>query len=170
MVDRQSEAMLKAGDAQMLIFESAKYKEGDAQIWILDQQNVKQVMLGATSGLGKETARVLALHGAHVAIMALKLDDGLAIKETIQIESPQATVDVMHLDLASLKSVKTFADEYKGLNILWHYYLTLLLLDNIKATAKDSGIEGHIVFTDSEGHYFTYKEGINFLSLKDPAI
>jgi len=42
----------------------------------------------------------------------------LAIKETIQIESPQATVDVMHLDLASLKSVKTFADEYKGLNIL----------------------------------------------------
>ncbi len=60
---------------------------------------------------------MLALHGAHVAIMALKLDDGLAIKETIQIESPQATVDVMHLDLASLKSVKTFADEYKGLNI-----------------------------------------------------
>jgi WW domain-containing oxidoreductase len=51
--------------------------------------------------------------------MALKLDDGLAIKETIQIESPQATVDVMHLDLASLKSVKTFADEYKGLNILY---------------------------------------------------
>jgi hypothetical protein len=52
-----------------------------------------------------------------------------------------------------------------------HYYLTLLLLDNIKATAKDSCIEGHIVFTASEGCcYFTYKEGINFLSLKDPAI
>ncbi len=74
--------------------------------------------MGATSGLGKETTRVLALHVAHVAIMAHKLDDGLAIKETIQIESPQATVDVMHLDLGSLKSVKTFADEYKGLNIL----------------------------------------------------
>jgi hypothetical protein len=50
-----------------------------------------------------------------------------------------------------------------------HYYLTLLLLDNIKATAKDSGIEGHNVFTAFEGCYFTY-EGINFLSLKDPAI
>jgi hypothetical protein len=51
-----------------------------------------------------------------------------------------------------------------------HYYLTLLLLDNIKATAKDNSIKGHIVFTASEGHYFTYKEGINFQSLTDPAM
>jgi hypothetical protein len=47
-----------------------------------------------------------------------------------------------------------------------HYYLALLLLDNIKATAKDSGIEAYIVFTGSEGHYFAYKD----LCLKDPAI
>jgi hypothetical protein len=42
LVDRQSEATLKAGDAQMLILN----QEADAQMWILDQQNVKQVMLG----------------------------------------------------------------------------------------------------------------------------
>ncbi len=51
-----------------------------------------------------------------------------------------------------------------------HYYLTALLLDTIKKTAKESGNEGRIVFTASEGHRITYKEGINFHSLTDPAL
>jgi hypothetical protein len=51
-----------------------------------------------------------------------------------------------------------------------HYYLTALLLDTIKKTAKESGNEGRIVFTASEGHRITYKEGIDFHSLTDPAL
>ncbi len=74
-------------------------------------------VVGATSGIGRETARVLAMHGAHVVIAARKMESGLALKETILTESPKATVDVMHIDLASLKSVKSFAEEYKAKNL-----------------------------------------------------
>jgi short-subunit dehydrogenase len=57
------------------------------------------------------------MHGAHVVIAARKMESGLALKETILTESPKATVDVMHIDLASLKSVKSFAEEYKAKNL-----------------------------------------------------
>ncbi|CAK9231254.1 unnamed protein product [Sphagnum troendelagicum] len=167
----------------------------------VDLSNRTVIVTGATSGIGRETARVLAMHGAHVVIAARKMESGLALKETILTESPKATVDVMHIDLASLKSVKSFAEEYKAKNLgldilinnagvfmkqfvasdegieymftvhdLGHYYLTVLLLDTIKKTAKASGNEGRIVFTASEGHRITYKEGINFHSLTDPAL
>jgi WW domain-containing oxidoreductase len=57
------------------------------------------------------------MHGAHVVIAARKMESGLALKETILTESPKATVDVMHIDLASLISVKSFAEEYKAKNL-----------------------------------------------------
>jgi hypothetical protein len=51
-----------------------------------------------------------------------------------------------------------------------HYALTTLLLDKMKETAAQSGIEGRIMFTGSEAHRVTYKGGINFDAVMDPSL
>lgn len=79
-------------------------------------------MSGASSGLGLETTRVLALRGVHVIMAVRNTDAGRDVKEAILKEIPTAIIDVMELDLSSLASVRKFASEYKSsghpLNIL----------------------------------------------------
>jgi NAD(P)-dependent dehydrogenase (short-subunit alcohol dehydrogenase family) len=48
-----------------------------------------------------------------------------------------------------------------------HFLLTKLLLDDMKRTAKETGIEGRIVNVSSIGHKFTYSGGIRFDKLND---
>ena len=75
------------------------------------------VIAGASSGIGAETSRVLALHGVHVVMAVRKVDGGRNVKETILKEMPTAEIDVMELDLSSLASVRKFASEYKSLGL-----------------------------------------------------
>ncbi|KAL5746363.1 hypothetical protein ACOSP7_027509 [Xanthoceras sorbifolium] len=54
-------------------------------------------------------------------------------------------------------------------NHIGHFLLTNLLLDTMKKTAKESGREGRIVIVASDGHKFTYPEGIRFDKINDPS-
>ncbi|CAJ2629991.1 unnamed protein product [Trifolium pratense] len=80
------------------------------------------VVTGASSGIGAETTRVLALRGVHVIMAVRNKVAAIDIKEAILKEIPSAKIDVMELDLSSLESVKKFASEFKSsdlpLNIL----------------------------------------------------
>ncbi|GKF97664.1 short-chain dehydrogenase TIC 32, chloroplastic-like protein, partial [Tanacetum coccineum] len=75
-----------------------------------------------TSGIGLETARVLALCSVHVVMAARNVESATKCKETIVKDCPNATIDIMELDVSSLESVRKFANEFiaKGLplNIL----------------------------------------------------
>lgn len=77
---------------------------------------------GASSGLGLETTRVLALRGVHVVMAVRNVDSGKNVKETILKEIPSAKIDVMELDLSSMTSVRKFAADFNSsglpLNIL----------------------------------------------------
>ena len=77
---------------------------------------------GASSGLGLETTRVLALRGVHVVMAVRNVESGRNVKDTILEEIPTAKIDVMELDLSSMASVRTFAADYNSsglpLNIL----------------------------------------------------
>ena len=67
------------------------------------------VVTGASSGLGRESARALAAAGAHVVLAAR---DRAAVAETqawIRAEFPSAHTSVVHLDLTSLASVRAAA-------------------------------------------------------------
>jgi retinol dehydrogenase-12 len=67
-------------------------------------------------------ARVLAKRGAQVTIAARREDVLEDVKAKILSETPKARVDVLPLNLASLGSVREFADKWKQkdrpLNIL----------------------------------------------------
>lgn len=79
-------------------------------------------ILGASSGIGSETARVLALRGANVIMGVRNMVAGKKVKEEIVKEIPAAKVDIMELDLSSLASVRKFASEFtssgRPLNLL----------------------------------------------------
>jgi len=67
------------------------------------------LVTGASAGLGLETTRALAAHGAEVTMAVRDLTKGTAAMEQILDEVPDATLDLRQLDLADLSSIRTFA-------------------------------------------------------------
>jgi WW domain-containing oxidoreductase len=64
--------------------------------------------------LGYETARTLAYFGATVILACRNLEAANKCVKVILEERPSAKLEVMHLNLASLKSVRMFAEEYRS--------------------------------------------------------
>jgi NAD(P)-dependent dehydrogenase (short-subunit alcohol dehydrogenase family) len=81
------------------------------------------IVTGANAGLGRETARALAERGAAVTMAVRTPAKGEAAAAAIRAANPTAQVEVAELDLASLDSVRAFADEWsrgnpEGLDLL----------------------------------------------------
>lgn len=72
------------------------------------------MIIGASSGIGTETTRVLALRGVHVIMGVRNMAAGKDVKEAIVKEIPTAKVDAMELDLSSMASVKKFASDFSS--------------------------------------------------------
>lgn len=69
------------------------------------------LVTGASAGLGVETARVLAAHGATVVGAARDLDKARAATEIVRKDAKTGgSLELIALDLASLKSVRACAD------------------------------------------------------------
>jgi NAD(P)-dependent dehydrogenase (short-subunit alcohol dehydrogenase family) len=77
---------------------------------IADQTGRTFIVTGATSGLGLETARQLAAHGARVVLTARSESRGADVVGRIRTAHPGAIVEYRLLDLADLTSVRRFAD------------------------------------------------------------
>jgi NAD(P)-dependent dehydrogenase (short-subunit alcohol dehydrogenase family) len=143
-----------------------------------DQRGRIAVITGANSGLGLEDARGLARAGARVIMACRDTIKGEAAAETIRESIPSAELDVAPLDLASLDSVRAFAERYPhdhldllinnagvmasphrntadgfelqlGTNHLGHFTLTGLLLERLRATPH-----ARVVTISSNGHKF----------------
>ncbi|MDA0241775.1 MAG: oxidoreductase [Chloroflexi bacterium] len=80
------------------------------------------IITGANSGLGLESTKALAAHGATVVMACRDLSKAEKAKTEVLAANPTAKLDVMRLDNASLDSVRTFAAAFKAkygrLNIL----------------------------------------------------
>jgi NAD(P)-dependent dehydrogenase (short-subunit alcohol dehydrogenase family) len=89
---------------------------------IPDQAGRTAVVTGANSGLGLVTARELARAGARVVVACRNTDKGAAAAKSIEAAAPGAAVEVEALDLASLESVRGFAERFRagqeGLDLL----------------------------------------------------
>ncbi|XP_057978279.1 short-chain dehydrogenase TIC 32, chloroplastic-like isoform X2 [Malania oleifera] len=118
----------------------------------LDGSGLTAIVTGASSGIGTETARVLALRGIHVIMAVRNLDAGRRVKEAILKQIPVARVDVMEVDLSSMASVRKFASEYISLGLPLN-----LLINNAGAfgtcfTLSQDGIELQFA-TNHLGHF-----------------
>ncbi|PIN22259.1 Dehydrogenases with different specificities (related to short-chain alcohol dehydrogenases) [Handroanthus impetiginosus] len=88
----------------------------------IDGSGLTAIVTGASSGIGAETARVLALRGVHVVMGIRNMAAGNEVKKTIIKDIPGAKVDAKELDLSSLASVRKFASDFtssgRPLNLL----------------------------------------------------
>ncbi|MGV0713946.1 SDR family NAD(P)-dependent oxidoreductase [Mycolicibacterium sp. XJ662] len=88
---------------------TAKWTAAD----VPDQSGRVAIVTGANSGLGYDTAAVLADKGAHVVLAVRDLDKGRQAVERIKSASANADVTLQELDLSSLRSVRKAADELR---------------------------------------------------------
>jgi NAD(P)-dependent dehydrogenase (short-subunit alcohol dehydrogenase family) len=145
---------------------------------IPDQHGRIALVTGANSGIGLEAAQTLAQAGARVIMACRDTDKGEAAATTIRRAVPAAELDVAKLDLASLDSVRAFAEGYPherldllinnagvmvppyrktadgfelqlGTNHLGHFALTGLLLERLLATPR-----ARVVNVSSTAHKF----------------
>jgi len=72
------------------------------------------IVTGGNTGLGYEAANVFAKKGATVVLACRSLPRGEDAKKKILADTPNAHVDVMKLDLASLTSIRDFVQAFKS--------------------------------------------------------
>src|SRR3954463_12234639 len=75
----------------------------------IDLTGRRALVTGASTGLGEETSRALAAHGAAVTMAVRDQGRGDAAADRIRDAVPGADLEVRILDLASLDSVRAFA-------------------------------------------------------------
>ncbi|MFF3590477.1 SDR family NAD(P)-dependent oxidoreductase [Streptomyces sp. NPDC002387] len=80
----------------------------------IDLSGRRALVTGAASGIGRETARVLAAAGAEVIVGVRDLAAGAQAAEEIAPESGPGTVRAAMLDLADQASVRTFVAAWQG--------------------------------------------------------
>jgi NAD(P)-dependent dehydrogenase (short-subunit alcohol dehydrogenase family) len=89
---------------------------------IPDLRGKTAVVTGANSGLGYETTRALARKGVHIVLAVRDPSKGSQAVKRLQVELPGASLDVIQLDLASLASIRAFAEcymaQYPALDLL----------------------------------------------------
>jgi NAD(P)-dependent dehydrogenase (short-subunit alcohol dehydrogenase family) len=107
------------------------------------------VVTGGNSGIGFEAARIFARQHASVVLACRSADRGRIARQTILAEFPEGHVQAMELDLASLASVRKFADQ------VWQAHPKLNLLIN------NAGVMAIPRQTTQEG--FELQFGVNHL-------
>lgn len=76
-----------------------------------DQHGRMVVVTGANTGLGFETARIMAQHGAAVVLACRSIDKATEAARRIRAAVPGSSLSPLALDLSSLASVRGAADQ-----------------------------------------------------------
>lgn len=76
-----------------------------------DQSGKTFIVTGSNSGTGKEAAKRLAVAGARVIMAVRSMEKGEAARREILVAAPGADIQLRHVDLADLASVRQFANE-----------------------------------------------------------
>src|SRR3981081_3350026 len=80
----------------------------------LDLTGVRAVVTGATSGIGRETARALASIGAEVTIAVRNTDAGIDIANDIAATTGNSATHVAPPELAAPATITRFVDDWDG--------------------------------------------------------
>jgi NAD(P)-dependent dehydrogenase (short-subunit alcohol dehydrogenase family) len=84
----------------------------------IPSQAGKTVLItGANSGIGFQAAVELARHGAHVLLGCRNATKAQAALQRLQSEVPNASAEIVELDMASLASIRAFAAAFAARHI-----------------------------------------------------
>eukprot|EP00081_Caenorhabditis_elegans_P016980 NP_497012.1 Uncharacterized protein CELE_K10H10.6 [Caenorhabditis elegans] len=109
----------------------------------IDVAGKTYAITGTTSGIGVDTAEVLALAGAHVVLINRNLRASETQKRKILEKKPDAKVDIIYCDLSDLKTARKAGEEY--LKKKWPIHGLILnagVFQPAVAKTKD-GLESH---------------------------
>jgi NAD(P)-dependent dehydrogenase (short-subunit alcohol dehydrogenase family) len=116
----------------------------------LDLAGRRAIVTGASSGIGTETARVLADRGAAVTLAVRDTDAGASVAAGIRGSTGNDAVDVRPLELAEPESVAAFIDDWDGpLDILINNAGVMAVPER---TLTPDGVEIHFA-TNHLGHF-----------------
>ncbi|KAI3984430.1 hypothetical protein MKX01_011384 [Papaver californicum] len=124
----------------------------------INTDNLTAIVTGGGSWIGLETSRVLALRGVHVIIGAGNLKAANEAKETILKDNGTTRIDVLKLDLCSIKSVNAFVKKFNALDVPLNILINNAGIMFCPYQLSEDGIE--IQFA-------TNHLGINFIHLMD---
>jgi NAD(P)-dependent dehydrogenase (short-subunit alcohol dehydrogenase family) len=127
-----------------------KFPTAEAVSEGVDLKGKVALITGPTSGIGVETARVLALRGAHVLLAARSAKKLEETKKEIEDNiarnhGARAQVTCLECDLNDLQSVKRCAKEFESMNIPLHILINnagIMALPTREATAQ--GLEKQV--------------------------
>ncbi|XP_048715773.2 polyprenol dehydrogenase isoform X4 [Caretta caretta] len=160
-----------------------RLRPGGAPAPVFPTQNGNvAIVTGGAKGIGYHTVKHLARLGMHVIIAGNDESEGQEAVRKIKEETVNEKVEFLHCDLASMKSIRQFVQQFRakncplhvlvnngvmlvperktedgfeehfGLNYLGHFLLTNLLLE----TLKQSGTRSHnarVITVASATHY-----------------
>ncbi|CAI9273375.1 unnamed protein product [Lactuca saligna] len=119
----------------------------------IDASDLTVIITGGASGIGLETTRVLAMRGAHVIIAARNMKAANEAKQLVIKHNEKAKIDVLELDLSSLKSIKTFSHSFKALNLPLNILINNAGIMFCPYQLSQDGIEMQFA-TNHLGHFY----------------
>jgi NAD(P)-dependent dehydrogenase (short-subunit alcohol dehydrogenase family) len=151
-----------------------------------DLKGMVGVVTGASSGLGKGTAAILARRGATVVLLARDTERGRIAYRELCERSPEGAVDWIPADLESLESVRRFAETFRARHGALHVlcecagvlgarrettrdglermfqvnYLSHFLLANLLFEPLSRAPGSRVVIVSGSGHRATLREGL----------
>lgn len=106
-----------------------------------DQSEKTAIITGSNSGIGLETARVLAMRGATVILAVRNSIKGSEAMNQLTSSHPGCKVEVAHLDLADLSSIAEFAEWFKGTGRALNFLINNAGVMGIPRTTTVDGFE-----------------------------
>uniref|UniRef100_A0A914VG23 Uncharacterized protein n=1 Tax=Plectus sambesii TaxID=2011161 RepID=A0A914VG23_9BILA len=107
----------------------------------IDLTGKTALITGTNSGIGIETARSLALHGAHIVMANRNIAASEKLRDEILAERSDAKVDIISIELSSLKSVKSAAEEFLSKGWPLHMLILNAGVNSAPQKSTEDGLE-----------------------------
>jgi len=134
-----------------------KFKTAEEVSDGVDLSDKVVMVTGPTSGIGKETARIMALRGARVILVSRNVNKLIKTKTQLEKKVPGAKFDFIQCDLNDQVSVRKCANDFLKMKLPLHIFIGnagLMGLRNFQETMQ--GLERQ-VGVNHVGHYLLLK-------------
>ncbi|KAK3157068.1 hypothetical protein QOZ80_2AG0115710 [Eleusine coracana subsp. coracana] len=145
-----------------------------ARVLALRGVHVVMGVRNVSAGLAAKEAILAKVPGAKVDVLELDLSSMASVRTFASMfESLNLPLNILINNAGVMTRNCTRSSDglelHFATNHIGHFLLTNLLLENMKRTCRDSGVEGRIVNLSSSAHVMTLPEGICFDKISDPS-